>query len=135
MFGSLDISTSALVAQRTRMETIAANLANADTIYNSKGEYEPYRRREVVFAPGDTISGAAGGVHVQDILLDDSPLRPVFVGKEHPDADENGYIYKPNVDPAVEQINALEAGRAYEANITAAEATKSMLQTSLRLLA
>ena len=134
MFGSLDISTSALVAQRTRMNTIAANLANADTIYNAKGEYEPYRRRVVTMGQGSELTGGKEGVHVQEIMLDDAPFRPVYA-PDHPEADEQGYIYKPNVDTAIEQVNALEASRAYEANITAAEATKQMLQTSLRLLA
>ncbi|QDU33163.1 Flagellar basal-body rod protein FlgC [Poriferisphaera corsica] len=134
MFGSLDISTSALVAQRTRMETISANLANKDTILNPKNEYEPYRRRMVVFGEGDARTGKDGGVHVQEILLDDAPFKK-FLDPSNKFADEEGYIYKPNIDSAIEQINALEAARSYEANITAAEATKSMLQTSLRLLA
>jgi flagellar basal-body rod protein FlgC len=134
MFGVLDTSTSALVAQRVRLETIAVNLANANSIYDAKGNYAPYRRRVPVFAPGDPATGKAAGVHVARILIDDSPLRPVYE-PGHPHADANGYVYYPNIDPTMEQINALEASRAYEANIVAAEATKSMMQASLRLLA
>lgn len=135
MFGSLDISTSALVAQRTRMDTIAANLANINSIYDAEGNYAPYRRRIPVFAPGDPESGNRLGVHVKEILYDPAPFRKVFEGIGAPNADANGYVDYPNIDPTVEQINAMEASRAYEANIMAAEATKSMLQSSLRLLA
>lgn len=134
MFGSLDVSTSALVAQRTRLETIAANVANSNSIYDADGNYAPYRRRFTVFAPGDPATGNKDGVHVARILFDSAP----FVAKYmpgHPNADAQGNVYFPNVDPTMEAINALEASRAYEANITAAEASKSMIQTSLRLLA
>lgn len=134
MFGSLDISTSGLVAQRTRMEIISANLANKDAIYDEKGNYSPFRRRLAVFAPGDPSSGSSRGVHVKKILVDQSPFRRVF-DPGHPNADGQGYVNFPNVHSALEMINAVEATRAYEANITAAEATKSMMNASLRLLA
>jgi flagellar basal-body rod protein FlgC len=134
VFGSLDISASALVAQRTRLETIAANLANKDAIYDAQGNYAPYRRRVPVFAQGDPSTDSKQGVHVQKLLLDPSPFRKVY-DRGHPNADAQGYVNFPNVDSSVEMINALEASRAYEANITAAEATKSMIQASLRLLA
>lgn len=134
MFGALNTSTSALVAQRTRMETIAANMANANSIYDAQGNYAPYRRRIPVFAAGDPSTGSDRGVHVQKIMLDDAPLRKVLE-PGNPHADSEGYVYYPNIDSTVEKISALEASRAYEANITAAEATKSMMQASLRLLA
>ncbi|MFW6059647.1 MAG: flagellar basal body rod protein FlgC [Phycisphaeraceae bacterium] len=134
MFGSLDISTSGLVAQRTRMNVISANLANSDSIYDAQGNYSPYRRQMAVFAPGDPSRGSEQGVHVREIALDEAPLRRVH-DPGHPEADADGYIFKPNVDPTMEMVNALEASRAYEANITTAEATKSMMQRSLSLLA
>ena len=134
MFGALDISTSALVAQRTRLNTISANLANRFSVEDAEGNYAPYRRRVPIFAAGDPATGAAEGTHVKDILLDPAPLRRVYE-PGHPYADADGYVKYPNVDPAIELVNALEASRAYEANITAAEATKSMLQAGLRLLA
>ena len=134
MFGALDISTSALVAQRIRLETISANLANRNSIYNADGQYEPYRRRIPIFAPGDPATGNDKGVHVAKIDFATGPLRKVH-DPTHPDADRDGYVGYPNIDPAMEMINALEASRAYEANITAAEATKNMMQTALRLLA
>ena len=134
MFGSLDISTSALVAQRTRLEVISANLANRSSIYDAKGNYAPYRRRVPLLAAGDPDSGNLLGVHVKEIQLDQSEFRKVF-DPGHPDADAGGYVQFPNIEPAVELVNALEASRAYEANITAVEATKSILQASLRLIA
>lgn len=133
MFGALDISTSALVAQRTRMEVIAANLANMQSVEDADGNYAPFRRRIAIFQPGDPTGGSTRGVHVSAIEEDGGALRLKHEpGHKHADAD--GYVGYPNIDPAMEMINALEASRAYEANITAAEATKSMLQASLRLL-
>jgi flagellar basal-body rod protein FlgC len=85
-------------------------------------------------APGDPTTGEANGVHVKNIELDMSDFRKRFE-PDSPYADVDGYVEYPNIDPAMEMVNALEASRAYEANITAAEATKSMLQSSLRLLA
>ncbi len=134
MFGSLDISASALVAQRTRLDVISANLAGKDTIADAQGNHAPYRRRTVIFASGDPTTGSAEGVHVHEIALDQSAFRQVK-DPDHPFADADGYVDYPNVDQVIENINALEATRAYEANIAAAEATKSMLQSSLRLLA
>jgi flagellar basal-body rod protein FlgC len=134
MFGALDISTSALVAQRVRINTINANIANQNAIEGPDGGYAPYRRRIPIFATGDPATGNKMGVHVRQIELDDGPLRKVF-DPGHKFADADGYVMYPNIEPANELINALEASRAYEANITAAEATKSMIQSSLRLLA
>ncbi|MHC4099600.1 MAG: flagellar basal body rod protein FlgC [Planctomycetota bacterium] len=134
MYGALDISTSALVAQRTRLNVITANIANARSILNEAGEYAPYRRRVAVFAPGDPARGSKEGVHVAAIQTDGGPLRPVLEPGS-PFADADGYVRYPNVDPVVEQMNAMEAQRAYEANITAVEATKSMFSVALRLLA
>lgn len=133
MFGSLDVSTSGLVAQRTRLETIAANLANSNSVMDADGNYAPYRRRFAVFAAGDPARGSKEGVHVSKIMLDRSPLL-AKLDPEHPFA-KDGYVYYPNIDPTIEAVNALEASRAYEANITAAEATKSMMQASMRLIA
>ena len=134
MFGSLDIATSALIAQRTRMEVIAANMANQSSILDAKGRYSPYRRRIPVFAPGDPTSGSKLGVHVKKILLDPAPFEKRYE-PDSPYADTDGNVSYPNIDPAMEMVNALEASRAYEANITAAEATKAMIRSSLRLLA
>ena len=133
MFGALDTSTSGLVAQRTRAQAISANLANQNANFDQNGENNPFQRRIVVFAPGDPATGNAEGVHVREIKLD--PNFQLKYDPTNPAADANGYIKSTNIDPMMEQVNMLEASRAYEANIAAAEATKSMIQTSLRLLA
>jgi len=133
MFNSLDTSTSGLVAQRTRMEVISANLANQNSIYNAEGEYEPFRRRIAVMAPGGP-NGEGNGAHIEQIKLDQSELKRKYK-PGHPEANENGYVKYPNISPVMERVNAMGARRAYQANITAAQATKSMLQSSLRLLA
>lgn len=138
MYGALDISTSGMVAQRERMAVISANIANANTMLRSDGGYEPYRRRAVTFAPGDPSAQSAGGralgVHVASIEIDDAPFERRY-RPDSPFADAEGYVQVPNINPAVEQINAMEAARAYEANVVAAETTKTMMAQALRLLA
>ena len=137
MFGTLDISSSALVAQRTRMDTIAANIANINTTQNARGEPIPYRRRFAVFAPGQGGRGPDAdkpGVHVRKVGIDPSPFQRRYQ-PGHPDAAPDGYVSYPNIDMAIEFVNALEASRAYEANVTTMEVTKSMINASLRLLA
>lgn len=134
MFGVLDISASGLVAQRTRLEVATSNLVNKDAILDAQGRYAPFRRRIAIMAPGDPASGQSKGVHVAEIQLDRAPFRKVYQ-PESPYADRDGNVSYPNIDSAIEQINAMDASRAYEANIAAAEATKAMYQASLRLLA
>lgn len=134
MFGALDVSTSGLVAQRTRLDVIASNMANRDSIVDANGNPNPFRRRLAILAPGDPKTGKGQGVHVQEIKLDQSD----FIKKFEPDspfANNEGYVNYPNIDPMMEMVNAIDASRAYEANIAAAEAAKSMIQSSLRLLA
>jgi flagellar basal-body rod protein FlgC len=132
MFDALDISSSALKAQRTRLDTIAANLANMNTTRSADGK--PYRRRFAVFAPGRPEDVNAPGVRVSGIELDRSEFRKAYE-PGHPDADAEGYVRYPNVDLAVEVVNAMEASRAYEANVTAMEVTKAMINSTLRLIA
>ena len=138
MYGSLDISTSGMVAERTRFASISANIANRNTLVDSQGRYNPYRRREVMFASGDpsasTTEGRALGVHVARVSINEHALIEKH-DPDHPFADERGYIKVPDINPIVEQLNAMEAVRSYEANVQAAEATKTMLSQALRLLA
>ena len=134
MFGALDTSTSALVAHRTRMETVAANVANANTAVDENGENNPFRRRIALLSSGDPATGKSTGVHVQEIVLDQAPFQMRYE-PNNPLRDENGYVKYPNINSIYEQVNALEISRAYEANIQAAEATKAMMQSALRLLA
>ncbi len=135
MFGALDISTSALIAHRTRLDTISANIANARSIVNQQtGKYEPFQRRVVALSPGDLETGNAQGVHVESITLDPAP--PLMEYEPFsPFANADGYVGYPNVNIVIEQMNAMEAARSYEANITAVEATKSMMSVALQLLA
>lgn len=138
MYGSLDISTSGMVAERARFASIAANIANRDTLVDSQGRYNPYRKRQVMFAPGDpnasTPAGRRLGVHVAKVFVNEDALVEKH-DPNHPFADERGYVKVPDINPVVEQLNAMEAVRSYEANVQAAEATKSMLSQALRLLA
>ncbi len=134
MFDTLDIGASGLAAQRIRMDTIAQNILNVNTTRNEKGEPIPYRRRFVVFSPTQKPGSKAPGVHVREIKMDTTAFKQRYE-PEHPDAGPDGYVKYPNVDLSIEYINALEASRAYEANITMMETTKAMLNASLRLLA
>jgi len=132
MFDSLDIGASALLAQRTRMDSIAGNVANINTTRNEKGEAIPYRRRVVDFRAG-TADGKPG-VRVKSIELDPSPFQKRFEPGNR-DADKDGYVSYPNIDLSIEYVNMLEASRAYEANVTMMETSKAMLNSSLRLIA
>lgn len=133
MFGSLDVSTSALVAQRQRMAAIAQNMAMSTAAVDPNADPNAFRRRMPIFSPGDPATGRPEGVHVREILYDLAPFRKAYE-PGHKFADRDGYVQYTNINPAMEMINAVEAIRAYEANITAAEASKSMMQASLRLL-
>ncbi|MCL5961955.1 MAG: flagellar basal body rod protein FlgC [Chloroflexi bacterium] len=140
LFSSLRISGSALTAQRVRMDVIANNIANAESTKSANGQ--PYRRQEVVFspisaAPGLTVSTAldprrvvGNGVQVTRILQDDAPPHVVY-DPSHPDADNNGNVAYPNVDIITEMTDMISATRAYEANVTALNAAKSMAMKSL----
>jgi len=136
MFGSLDISTSALVAQRIRLDTIAGNIANAYTTQRADGQPGPYERRFALFSPGNGHGGP--GVHVAKILEDRSAGRMVY-DPDHPDAIQEGkwrgYVEYPNVEPITEMTNAMLASRAYEANVAVMDVTKRMVAGSLRILA
>jgi flagellar basal-body rod protein FlgC len=139
MFSSLDISTSALVAQRINLNTIAGNVANMHSNRDAQGQPNPYRRRVALFAPGNPSAGPhAPGVHVQDIVESPEPFRLEYQ-PEHPDAiktgERQGYVRMPNVHYSTEMINAMMASRIYEANVTVMEVTKTMAAASLRLLA
>ena len=134
MYGALDISTSGLVAQRTRLNVISANIANKDVILNEYGEYDPYRRRMAIISPGDPSRGSVDGVHVSSIEIDPGDLIKKYEpGSAYADAD--GFVSYPNVNSVIEQMNAMEASRAYEANIAVIEATKSMISVAVQIIA
>jgi flagellar basal-body rod protein FlgC len=134
MFDMLDMGASGLTAQRIRMDTIAGNIASTNVVSNAAGQNIPYRRRIAVFAAGQAGNVDKPGVHVKNIELDDAPFMRRFE-PGHKLADKDGYVLYPNIDLATEHVNALEASRAYEANITMIETAKSMFNASLRLIA
>jgi flagellar basal-body rod protein FlgC len=137
MFRTLDISASGLQAQRTRMDVIAGNIAHAQTTVNEDGKPGPFQRRIVVLAAQpDAPRNEGGGQGVQaEIGIDaNNPPRKVF-SPGHPHADSNGYVNYPNINIITEFVNALEASRAYEANLTAMDVTKDMVQNTFRILA
>lgn len=135
MFGTLDVSTSGLIAQRIRMDVIAGNIANAQATSRADGQPGPYKRRFAVFESNDGAGGA--GVHVPEVREDETPGKLVYE-PWHPDAiasgPQRGYVEYPNVDPTTEMVDAMLASRAYEANITAIDVTKSMMTSTMRLL-
>ncbi|MFZ4573323.1 MAG: flagellar basal body rod protein FlgC [Phycisphaerales bacterium] len=138
MYGLLDISTSGMVAQRTRLTAISANIANRHSV-DAQGN--PYRAKMVFFSAGDksaaTAEGRKYGVQVSHIEDDPTPFQLKW-DPAHPRAikegPQAGYVQESNVNPVMEQVNAVQAARAYEANAVAAEATKQMIQQALRLL-
>ena len=134
MLSTLDVSASGLIAQRVRMDTIANNIANISTTRNASGENIPFRRKMALFAAGMAGERSADGVHVSKIIEDDAPFKIVH-DPNHIDADENGNVRYPNVNITEEMVDAIAASRAYEANVTAMEATKSMMAASLRIIA
>lgn len=131
-FDSLNTSASALTAQRLRMDTIASNLANANTTRTDKGT--AYRREMVVFESKPSAQpGAKGaGVHVAKIIEDQSPFRLVY-DPEHPDANGKGMVAYPNVNPVVEMTDMISATRSYEANVTVMQAIKSAANKALEI--
>lgn len=139
MFGVIDTSTSALVAQRTHLDVIAGNIAMKDVTRDENGNPVPYRRRVVLFAAGNPSRGRdAPGVRVADIVEDPSPFGLRWE-PGHVDAigegPNKGYVRVSNVDYHTEMVNAMVALRAYEANVTVIETAKSMASSTLRLIA
>jgi flagellar basal-body rod protein FlgC len=148
-FGALDISASGLSAERMRMDVTAENLANAETTRGANGQ--PYRRKEVVLqtagqngfssalasavgsVPGAPSSQQAGGVQVSGIVEDQAAPRMVY-DPGHPDANAQGYVAMPNVNPVTEMVDLISASRAYEANVTAMQTAKSMFAKTFDLL-
>ncbi|MEK4801853.1 MULTISPECIES: flagellar basal body rod protein FlgC [Oceanobacillus] len=146
IFDALNTSASALTAQRLRMDVVSSNIANAQTTrakINENGEYDPYRRKMVVLESdkksfqqylekASRNNNSSLGVKVSKIVEDEKPFKLEF-NPNHPDADENGYVRLPNVDPLQEMVDLMSATRSYEANITAVNSSKSMLMKALEI--
>ncbi len=142
LFQAFDISASGMTAERFRMDIIAQNIANVNTTRTEDGT--PYRRKIVTFGEKtltpfsqyyETARARAvgNGVKVTSVSEDTETDFKMEYDPSHPDADENGYVYYPNVNTVTEMTNLIDTTRAYEANTTAFEATKTMAQAALNI--
>lgn len=147
MFSAFNINASGMTAQRYRMDIISENVANAQSTRTDDGT--PYRRKVVVFAEKgsnttfvNALNSAIGykgagfsgsGVKVTGVYKDYKTEMKMVYDPSHPDADEDGYVLYPNVDIITEMTNMIDASRAYEANATAFNASKSMVARALEL--
>ena len=136
---AFSISASGLDAHKRRLEIIASNLANSESTRTEEGG--PYRRKDVLFAPASVRAGIEEpnnfrdiyqGVKIDRIVEDKRPFKKVFQ-PEHPDADIDGYVEYPNVEPITEMVNMIAALRSYDANVTAMGASKSMALKALEI--
>jgi flagellar basal-body rod protein FlgC len=144
LFDSLSVSASALSAERQRSEVIAANMANAETTHTEAGG--PYRRREVVFEPSGSSSfrltlasaghsggPAPGSVQISEVV--DDPTPPIMRYEPgHPDANKDGYVAFPAINPALEMVDLMSSVRSYQLNASAVAATKQMIQQTIDIL-
>ncbi|OKL37143.1 flagellar basal body rod protein FlgC [Domibacillus mangrovi] len=146
MFNGMNITASALTAQRLRMDVVSSNMANIDSTRANlvDGEWQPYRRKSVILQPKEGsfasyLNMAANrqemgnGVKVTKIVEDtETPFKMVY-DPEHPDANGDGYVSMPNVDPLREMVDLMSATRSYEANITVFNASKAMMTKALEI--
>jgi flagellar basal-body rod protein FlgC len=136
MFTSLDVSTSGLVAQRARLNAISSNIANMSTTRNELGEPDPYKPRYVTFETDTSLTTPGGGAGVKIGSVEQSNEPPQMKYEPgHPDADERGFVHYPAVNMTMEFVDAMEATRAYEANVGVIEVTKNMSEQTLRIIA
>jgi flagellar basal-body rod protein FlgC len=139
LFSALQVSASGLAAQRTRAEMLAENMANAETTRTPEGG--PYKRKDVVFAsdlqasPFSSVfqNELAEGVSVAQIVEDDRPPELRYL-PGHPDADANGYVAFPRMNPAEEMVDLLNASRSYQGNVAAMTAVKDMITKSIAIM-
>lgn len=129
LFTAMDISASGLRAQRTRMNIISSNIANAQTTRTSEGG--PYKRRDVILKE-NSFEGQLSSVDVERIVTDSTPGRQIY-DPGNPDADEKGYLTMPNVNMMEEMVNMISATRAFEANTIAVKSQKDMALKALSI--
>jgi flagellar basal-body rod protein FlgC len=129
LFNIFNVSGSAMSAQAQRLNTVASNLANADSATSSTGE--AYRAKQVVFEAVPLESGGTS-VRVQQVVEDASPGKQVYDPK-HPLADDKGYVTMPNVNVVDEMVNMLSASRSYQTNVETMNAAKTMLMKTLTI--
>ena len=143
LFAMLDLSGSALTAERERAEVVASNMANAETTRTPQGG--PYKRQEVVFSSApvggenfaDQLSAAwdanVQGVKITQVVSDPTPAVRRY-DPSHPDADSQGYVAFPAINPIEEMVDLMGAARAYQLNVSAIQSTKQMIKESLAIL-
>ena len=139
MFDALNISTSALVAQRIRLDAISSNIANLSTTHNEEGQAAPYQPRFVVFKTDSDVHSPEGAVGVKVDSVETSQQPPLWRYQPgNPDAQTDGphkgYVAYPDIDMNTEFVDSLNATRAYEANVGVMEASKSMFSQALRII-
>lgn len=130
LFNIFDVAGSALSAQSRRLNTVASNLANADSVTSSNGQ--PYRAKQVIFSATPVAGNEATGVRVTQVVEDQTPPKLVYDPK-HPLADAQGYVATPNVNPVEEMVNMISASRSYQTNVDVMNAAKTMLLKTLTL--
>lgn len=132
LFNVFKVSSSAMSAQSMRLNAVASNLANADSVVSSDGK--PYRARQVVFesVPLGGAGDASRGVRVNKVLEDSSPLRMVY-DPRNPAADEQGFVAYPNVNVVEEMTNMISASRSYQTNVEVMNTAKTMLMRTLQI--
>ncbi len=129
LFNIFNVSGSAMSAQAQRLNTVASNLANADSASSATGQ--AYRAKQVVFEAVQTAGGGTG-VKVQQVVEDASPLKQVYDPK-HPMADDKGYVAMPNVNVVDEMVNMLSASRSYQTNVETMNSAKALLMKTLTI--
>lgn len=130
LFKVFDISGSAMSAQAQRLNVVASNLANADSVTSANGQ--PYKAKQVVFEAIPIGESSAAGVKVQQVVEDTSPGKMMYE-PNHPAADANGYVTMPNVNVTEEMVNMISASRAYQNNVETMNTVKNMLMKTLTI--
>jgi flagellar basal-body rod protein FlgC len=130
LFSVFDVAGSAMTAQSQRLNVVASNLANADSVTSSNGQ--PYRAKQVVFSAVPVAGPEASGVVVQQVVEDTTPPKLVYDPK-HPLADEKGYVATPNVNVVEEMVNMISASRSYQTNVDTMNAAKTLLLKTLTI--
>ncbi len=130
LFNIFNVAGSAMSAQSQRLNAVASNLANVDSVTSSNGQ--PYRAKQVVFEATTIAGQAASGVKVQQVVEDQSPAKMVYDPK-HPLADEKGYVAMPNVNAVEEMVDMISASRSYQTNVETMNAAKTMLLKTLTI--
>ncbi|MEQ1814643.1 MAG: flagellar basal body rod protein FlgC [Candidatus Nitrotoga sp.] len=130
LFNIFNVAGSGMAAQAQRLNVVASNLANADSVTSANGQ--PYRAKQVVFTAAPVDSRGTQGVKVTAVVEDNSPMEMRYDPK-HPMADARGYVAMPNVNMVDEMVNMISASRAYQNNVDVMNTSKTMLLKTLTI--